>query len=114
MRKWGNKKISFYKLLGCGKNGTLIKYQISGSGESYPLAFIVVPSIKQNGRIVPVTGTNVGSYATGNQIKALPVYGDWNVSLKYNGSGSTLNVNITNVIYESYMGRRAKKTGRYY
>ncbi|WP_462261618.1 hypothetical protein [Ferruginibacter sp.] len=66
-----------------------------------PSAIIVVPSIKANGRIVPVTGTNVGPYATEKQIRALPVYGDWNVRVKSTATGSTINVNITNVIYEN-------------
>lgn len=71
-----------------------------------PSAIIVVPSIKLNGRIVPVTGTSVGPYATEKQIKALPVYGDWNVRVKSTATGSTINVNITNVIYENILSTK--------
>jgi hypothetical protein len=71
-------------------------------------AYIVVPSTKVNGRIIPVTGTKSGAYATSKAIKAIPVYGDWNVRVKPNGSGSTINVNITDVIYESISGASIK------
>lgn len=75
------------------KNGKLVD----------PFAIIAVPSIKFNGRIIPITGTSVGPYATEKQIKALPVYGDWNVRVKSTPTGSTINVNITNVIYENIL-----------
>lgn len=73
-----------------------------------PDAFIVVPSIKANGRIEPITGTSVGPYATEKQLKAIPVYGDWNVRIKSNGSGTSINVNITDVYYETIGSGKVK------
>ena len=67
-----------------------------------PNAYIVVPAVNWNGRLVPITGSNAGAYATEKQIQAIPVSGDWNVRVKSNGAGSTINVNINNLFYDSY------------
>lgn len=64
-------------------------------------AFIVVSSVIQYGKKVPVTGTSSGAYA---QTKvAYPARGDWNVRIKSNaGGGCSINVNITNITYNAY------------
>jgi hypothetical protein len=69
-----------------------------------PEAFIVVPSIMRNGRKEPITGTNAGPYAVEKKIKANDVFGEWNVRIKPNGTGSTINVNINNISYDTYVG----------
>jgi hypothetical protein len=65
-----------------------------------PEAFIVVPSVKISGEIKPISGSNQGAYTAKSKIRFNPVYGEWNVRVKPNGTGSTINVNITNVTYE--------------
>lgn len=66
-----------------------------------PSAFIVVPSVKSNGQIKPISGSNQGAYPAKSKITYNPVYGEWNVRVKPDGSGSTINVNITNVTFLS-------------
>lgn len=63
-------------------------------------AFIVVPTVVQFGKKVPVTGTSSGAYAVAKI--AYPAYGDWNVRIKSNGTGCTINVNINNISYNAY------------
>lgn len=66
-----------------------------------PSAYIVVPSVKANGMIKPVTGSNEGAYTSKKaKIYYEPVYGEWNVRVKPDGKGSSINVNITNVTYK--------------
>ena len=72
-----------------------------------PDAFIAVPSYMKDGKRYPVTASSslIGPYATQKQIDAInstPVYGEWNVRIKSNGSGTTINVNILNVTYDVY------------
>lgn len=66
-------------------------------------AYIVVPSYKMNGRMYPISGMNVLYPGTKNEKRIYnDVLGEWNVRIKPNGSGSTINVNITNVTYYTY------------
>jgi hypothetical protein len=65
-----------------------------------PNAYIVVPSVKSNNQIKPISGSNQGPYTSKSKVIYYPVYGEWNVRIKPNGNGSTINVNITNVTYE--------------
>ena len=37
--------------------------------------------------------------------KADPVYGDWNVRIKAGSNGTTINVNIVNLTYESVVNK---------
>lgn len=68
-----------------------------------PLAFIAVPSVMEFSKRVPISGYfKPGPYAKESQIKYNDVYGDWNVRIKKTETGSTINVNINNVMYESY------------
>ena len=67
-----------------------------------PSAYIIVPSITRNGRKEPISGTNAGPYATEKKIIANDVFGEWNVRIKANGTGSTINVNINNITYDTY------------
>lgn len=63
-------------------------------------AFIVVPTVVQFGKKVPITGTSSGAYAVVKT--SYPAYGDWNVRIKANGTGCTINVNINNITYNAY------------
>lgn len=67
-----------------------------------PNAYIVIPYFMQFNKRIPITNPNAGAYSTKEQLKANPVYGDWNVRIKQTGTGSTINVNITNISYDYY------------
>jgi hypothetical protein len=72
------------------------------NGKVYdPTAFIVIPVRRIGSELIPVSGKTSGPYA--KKIKANDVFGEWNVRIKPNGTGSTINVNITNVSYEDYL-----------
>ena len=66
-----------------------------------PNSMIVVPTIiSANGRRIPITGSTSGTYAkvmTSNQ-----TFGEWNVRVKRTETGTSINVNITNVSYKMY------------
>lgn len=72
------------------------------SGLVDPTAYVVVPSIRVAGRREPISGTNSGPYSGESKIKAEDVMGQWNVRVKSAESGSTINVNITDVYYTAY------------
>jgi len=76
-------------------------------------AFIVVPSVIQFGKKVPITGTSSGAYAVAKT--SYPAFGDWNVRIKANGTGCTINVNLTNITYNAYdlTDKRYKETTLY-
>lgn len=65
-------------------------------------AFIAIPAYSAYGRRIPVSSSTTGPYATQAQTLANPVYGEWNVRIKANGKGSTINVNIINLTYDVY------------
>lgn len=71
----------------------------------FPDAYIVAPSHIVNGKRIPLYVASVGAYSTAKQVSSLIdyAYGDWNVRIKPNPSGgSTINVNITSIVYETY------------
>jgi hypothetical protein len=61
-----------------------------------PTAYIVIPRIKNGNLVYPVSGwKNINKRNLGPH----DVYGEWNVRIKPDGAGATINVNITNVSF---------------
>lgn len=72
-------------------------------------AFIVVPLVKNS---ATTTLDPINGYSFDKKGFKVPnsVYGDWNVRVKKSGTGSTINVNINNVYYESTINKMNMKT----
>jgi len=72
-----------------------------------PAAFVVVPAtIYYGGKRGPITGITSGAYS--KSIITSPAYGDWNVRIKPDGTGSLINVNINNVSYKSWQDKYSR------
>lgn len=74
-------------------------FELKTGGLKDPSAFIVLPKV-----YLP------SSKKTTNVALDLPVTGEWNVRIKEASGGSTINVNIVNVRYETY-DFATKRTG---
>lgn len=73
-------------------------------------ASIVIPKIKSvaAGEYIPIVGGYVKD--KNDKVRRVPdVYGEWNVRIKKEGTGTLINVNIVNVIYNEIENRITKE-----